>query len=55
MPNETVPRPGQLDGAWGRPRDVVMGQVDAPYLATSHRDGLGTVVPADHLIHRVWL
>ncbi len=52
-PGAAVPLPSQLEGAWGRLRDVVVGPDGALYVATSNRDGRGTADPADDRILRV--
>jgi glucose/arabinose dehydrogenase len=54
MPGAAAPLPSQLEGAWGRLRDVVVGPDDALYVATSNRDGRGAPDPADDRILRVW-
>jgi len=53
-PDAAVPLPSQLEGAWGRLRDVVVGPDGALYVATSNRDGRGAPDPADDRILRVW-
>jgi glucose/arabinose dehydrogenase len=53
-PDTAVPLPSQLEGAWGRLRDVIVGLEGALYVATSNRDGRGAPDPADDRILRVW-
>ncbi len=49
-----VPLQSQLEGTWGRLRDVVVGPDGALYVATSNRDGRGTPDPSDDRVLRVW-
>jgi glucose/arabinose dehydrogenase len=53
-PGAAVPQPSQLEGTWGRLRDVIVGPDDALYVATSNRDARGTPDAADDRILRVW-
>ena len=54
MSGAAVLQPSQLEGPWGRLRDVVVGPEGALYVATSNRDGRGAPDPADDRILRVW-